>query len=130
MIASDGGGIPVERVAGGALAGVQAVVDKDLAAVVLAEAVGAGALLLLTDVRAVQRGWGTPGATPIRHLSLAEAQAGIADGTFAAGSMGPKVAAAAAFAARTGGLAAIGSLDEAAMVLRGEAGTRVGDATA
>ena len=127
VIASGGGGIPVQRVAGRGLTGVEAVVDKDLAAVVLAEAVGAEALLLLTDVRAVQRHWGTPDTTPIRHLSLAEAKAGIADGTFAAGSMGPKVAAAAAFAARTGGVAAIGAIDEAVNVLRGEAGTRIGD---
>jgi len=58
---------------------------------------------------------------------VTEAQAGVADGTFAAGSMGPKVQAAAAFVGQTGRLAAIGALDDAVAVLSGEAGTRIVD---
>jgi carbamate kinase len=125
VIASGGGGIPVRRLASGALAGVEAVVDKDYAAVVLAEAVHADALLLLTDVDAVYWAWGTPERSRIRRLAPEAARAWVRDGTFAAGSMGPKVTAAADFVRRTGGLAAIGALGEAAAVLAGEAGTRI-----
>lgn len=125
VIASGGGGIPVTRGAKGILAGVEAVVDKDLAAVVLAVSVEADALLLLTDVPAVHLGWRTPHAVPIERLSLAEAAAGVADGSFASGSMGPKVTAAADFVRRTGRFAAIGALADARAVLEGRAGTRL-----
>ncbi len=125
VIASGGGGIPVSRTEAGALVGLEAVVDKDLAAVVLAEAVGADALLLLTDVPAVHLRWGSTDGMPIRQLALAGASAGILDGTFAAGSMGPKVSAAADFVRRTGGYAAIGALADAVAVLDGRAGTRL-----
>lgn len=125
VIASGGGGIPVSRTSSGVLVGVEAVVDKDLAAVVLAEVVDADALLLLTDVAAVHLGWGTQDRSPILHLTLEEAAAGVKDGTFAPGSMGPKVTAAAAFVRRTGRFAAIGALEDAVAVLEGRAGTRL-----
>ncbi len=127
VIASGGGGIPVARRPGGALVGLEAVVDKDLAAVVLAEAVNADALLLLTDVSAAHLGWGAAEPLPIRRLTLAGATAGVEDGTFAAGSMGPKVTAAADFVRRTGGFAAIGALEDAVAVLDGRVGTRIVD---
>jgi carbamate kinase len=127
VIASGGGGIPVSRVPSGALVGVEAVVDKDLAAVVLAEGLDADALLLLTDVSAVHRRWGSPASKPIRRLTLADADTGVDDGTFAPGSMGPKVRAAAEFVRRTGGFAAIGVLGEAVAVLQGRAGTQIMD---
>ena len=125
VITSGGGGIPVSRGADGRFEGVEAVVDKDLAAVVLANAVGADALLLLTDVGNVQLGWNTPTRIPIRRLTVEAALAGARDGSFASGSMGPKVTAAAEFVGRTGRLAAIGSLPEAVAVLDGRAGTTV-----
>jgi carbamate kinase len=125
VIASGGGGIPVRRLVDGSLAGVEAVVDKDLAAVVLAEAVGADALLLLTDVDAVHTGWRGPDPQPIATLTAGDAERGVADGSFPAGSMGPKVSAAARFVRRTGRLAAIGALECAADVLDGLSGTRV-----
>jgi carbamate kinase len=125
VIASGGGGIPVSRVGSRGLAGVEAVVDKDSSAVILAEAVDADGLLLLTDVPAVFLGWDRGDHVPIRRLSVAGATAGVARGVFGAGSMGPKVAAAAAFVQRTGRLAAIGALEDAAEVLAGRAGTRV-----
>lgn len=125
VIASGGGGIPVRRTSSGELVGVEAVVDKDLAAVVLAACVDADALLLLTDVAAVQRGFGGPAPEAIARLSLAEAEAGVADGTFATGSMAPKVLAAATFVRQTGRVAAIGGLADAVAVLSGEAGTRI-----
>jgi carbamate kinase len=127
VVASGGGGIPVARSADGQLVGIEAVVDKDLAAVVLAEAVGADGLLLLTDVEAAHTGWGTPDRVPLRTLTLAGAVRGVSDGTFAAGSMGPKVTAAAQFVRQTGGLAAIGALEKALDVLEGRAGTRLVD---
>jgi carbamate kinase len=129
VIASGGGGIPVSRTRSGALVGAEAVVDKDLAAVVLAVSVDADALLLLTDVPAAHIGWGGRGAIPIRRLTLEGALAGVRDGTFATGSMGPKIAAAADFVRRTGGLAAIGALDDAVGVLEGRVGTRLVDET-
>jgi carbamate kinase len=125
VIASGGGGIPVRRLASGALAGVEAVVDKDYTAVVLAEAAGADALLLLTDVDAVYWAWDAPERSRIRRLTPEAAGAWARDGTLAAGSMGPKVMAASDFARRTGRLAAIGSLEQAKEVLAGQAGTRI-----
>jgi carbamate kinase len=125
VIASGGGGIPVSRLPSGALIGVEAVVDKDLAAVVLAKCVEADRLLLLTDVSAVHLRWGSPDSEPIRRLTPADADAGVEDGTFAAGSMGPKVRAAAEFVRRTGRFAAIGTLGDAVAVLEGRAGTQV-----
>jgi carbamate kinase len=125
VIASGGGGIPVSRGPSGALLGVEAVVDKDLAAVVLAESLDADALLLLTDVSAVHLRWGSPNPEPLRRLTLAEADSGVANGSFAAGSMGPKVRAAADFVRRTGRFAAIGLLGDAVAALEGRAGTRV-----
>jgi carbamate kinase len=127
VIASGGGGIPVSRRSDGSCDGVEAVVDKDLAAVVLAMVVGADALLLLTDVRAVHLGWGSPDRVPIRRLTLEGAAAGVSDGTFASGSMGPKVTAAAEFVRRTGRFAAIGALEDAVAVLQGRAGTQLVD---
>ena len=125
VVASGCGGIPVSRTQAGALVGVEAVVDKDMAAMVLAESVDADALLLLTDVAAAEFGWGAPERISIRRITVDDAVAGVADGTFAAGSMGPKVRAAAEFVRRTGKLAAIGALDDALAVLEGRAGTTV-----
>ena len=76
---------------------------------------------MLTDVPAVELGWGTPKARRLGDVTAAE----LSGMTFAAGSMGPKVRAACRFAERTGGLAAIGSLTEAAGILEGHSGTRI-----
>jgi len=78
-------------------------------------------LLLLTDVQAVMANWGTPDARPLRSLTVTEALGGA----FPAGSMGPKVEAAATFVKATGGFAAVGALEDAAAILSGEAGTRI-----
>jgi carbamate kinase len=123
VVCAGGGGIPVVFTPSG-LTGVEAVIDKDLSAALLAEKIGADFLLMLTDVAEVEAGWGTPAARPIRHTSPAE----LRGMDFAAGSMGPKVEAACRFAERTGGRAGIGRLDQAAEILRGEAGTIVAGA--
>ena len=121
VVCAGGGGIPVVCSDDAVLTGVEAVIDKDLTAALLAERLGADALLLLTDVVAVETAFGEPGSTPIASATVAE----LVGMGFAAGSMGPKVEAACRFVARTGGLAAIGSLNDAVAVLAGSAGTRV-----
>jgi carbamate kinase len=122
VVCAGGGGVPVVRdAATGLLRGTEAVVDKDLTAALLAEALDADALLLVTDVPAVQTGYGTPAATAIHHTTPARLRAG----SFPDGSMGPKVDAACRFAELTGGMAAIGALGAAAAMLRGESGTIV-----
>jgi carbamate kinase len=121
VICAGGGGIPVVADAHGAHHGVEAVVDKDLATARLAEELGADLLVLLTDVPAVEVEWGTPAARPLHDVSVRELQRY----RFAAGSMGPKVAAASSFVAHTGNPAAIGALADAAAVVHGTAGTIV-----
>jgi carbamate kinase len=126
VIASGGGGVPVAELPDGRFEGREAVIDKDLAAVVLARAVGADGLLLLTDVDAVYQGWGTASAEPIRQMSPEEAYAGLASGAWPAGSMGPKIRACADFLSHGGRFAAIGRLEDAAALAWGRAGTRFG----
>ena len=121
VICAGGGGIPVVRRADGSFTGVEAVIDKDLASSLLARELKADALLMLTDVDAVYRDWGSAAARPIRHSVPGELR-GLA---LAPGSMGPKVEAACEFVEQTGGVAAIGRLKDAARLLSGEAGTRV-----
>lgn len=122
-ICAGGGGIPVVR-DGGALVGVEAVIDKDLTSALLAHDLDADALLILTDIDRVVRHHGRPDAEPLDELGVAEAEAMVADGDAASGSMGPKLGAACR-AAREGRLAIIARLGAAAAALAGEAGTRI-----
>jgi carbamate kinase len=119
VVCVGGGGIPVVAGEHGALRGVEAVIDKDLSAALLATQLEADFLLMLTDVAAVERGFGTPQAEPIRRAGPDELRAL----DFGAGSMGPKVEAACRFVHATSGRAAIGALADAARIVRGEAGT-------
>jgi len=121
VICAGGGGIPVIQRADGSHAGVEAVIDKDLASSLLARSLRADALLLLTDVEAVYRDFGTSRADPIRHATPEQLRQFV----FAPGSMAPKVEAACEFVEATGGLAAIGRLDQVEAIWRGEAGTRI-----
>ncbi|NNG06065.1 MAG: carbamate kinase [Inquilinus sp.] len=121
VVCAGGGGIPVIETPSGGLAGIEAVIDKDLAASLLAAALGAEALLLLTDVDAVQAGWRTPAARPIPRATPAT----LRGHRFEPGSMAPKVEAACRFVETTGGVAGIGALADAAAILAGEAGTMV-----
>ena len=123
VICAGGGGVPVRRTADAQLRGVEAVVDKDSTTALLAESLGADALLLLTDVPAVQLDYGTPDARPIDRMSAEE----IERVQFPSGSMGPKVAAACRFVRATHKVAAIGSLDDAVQLLAGKAGTTIYD---
>lgn len=120
VVCSGGGGVPVvSENENGPFRGAEAVVDKDLVASLLARELVADTLLLLTDVAAVQDGYGTPRARPIRRATPAELRARA----FAAGSMGPKVDAACRVAEATGRPAAIGRLADAGALLAGKAGT-------
>ncbi len=121
VICVGGGGIPVRVDRTGALRGVEAVIDKDLSAALLARLLGADLLLLLTDVPGVVRGFGTSGATTVARATPAELRAL----ELPAGSMGPKAEAACRFVERTGATAAIGSLEDAPAIVRGEAGTAI-----
>ena len=121
VICSGGGGIPVMADGRGGLQGVEAVIDKDLAAELLARGVDAEGLLLLTDVDGVYQGWGTDEAVRLEQVSVAQLWAL----DLPAGSMGPKVDAVGRFVQHTGGFAAIGALADAEAILRGEAGTIV-----
>jgi carbamate kinase len=121
VVCVGGGGIPVMVDREGRLRGVEAVIDKDRAAALLAHGLGADALLLLTDVEAIERDHGTPQAARIARATPAELRAlDLPDG-----SMGPKAEAASWFAETTGGRAAIGALRDARAVLEGERGTCV-----
>jgi len=124
VICSGGGGIPVVARDGG-LHGVEAVVDKDLAAALLARLLGAELLLLLTDVPAIEEGFGTPAARRIERADPAQ----LRRLELAPGSMGPKAEAAARFVEATGGRAGIGALADALAIVNGDAGTIVAAAT-
>jgi carbamate kinase len=120
VICAGGGGIPVARANDGGFHGVECVVDKDLTSAMVADKLNADCLVMLTDVAAVYTGWGTPAAAEIRHATPASLQAG----SFAAGSMGPKIEAAIRFATATR-RACIGALDGLTDILAGRAGTTV-----
>jgi carbamate kinase len=131
VICAGGGGVPTTYAdepapSGRRLVGVEGVIDKDFASALLAIEIGADALLIVTDVDAVYENWGTSEQRAIRQATPQE----LSPVGFAAGSMAPKVRAACWFAERTGGFAAIGSIDETQALLSGEAGTRVAVETA
>jgi len=128
VICAGGGGIPVIRGGDGLLRGVEAVVDKDLTAALLARDLHADALLILTNVANVETDFATAAARPIGRTTPEALRAEV----FPAGSMGPKIEAACRFVEVTGNPAMIGSLDEAADLLRGTRGTIIepGDTSA
>lgn len=121
VICAGGGGVPVVSTPSGAWRGVEAVIDKDHTAALLARELRADLLLLLTDVDAVQLQWGTSAA---RRIHMATPLA-LRRERFAEGTMAPKVEAACRFVEATGHRAAIGCLEEASAILRGLAGTNV-----
>ncbi|WP_217922418.1 carbamate kinase [Miltoncostaea oceani] len=124
VVACGGGGVPVAR-DGEDLVGVDAVIDKDFAAALIGALVGADALLLVTGVDQVLLDFGTPQERPVATMTVAEARAHMADGQFPAGSMGPKIEAAAQFIAGGGSSAIVTSLERVAEALAGRGGTRI-----
>ncbi|EJX3180188.1 carbamate kinase [Salmonella enterica] len=120
VICNGGGGVPVVEKADG-YHGIEAVIDKDLSAALLASQIHADALLILTDADAVYLDWGKPTQHPLAQVTperLREMQ-------FDAGSMGPKVTACAEFVSHCRGIAGIGSLADGQAILAGEKGTLI-----
>ncbi|WP_435946323.1 carbamate kinase [Dryocola sp. BD586] len=120
VICNGGGGVPVVERADG-YHGIEAVIDKDLSAALLARQIEADALLILTDADAVYLDWGTATQRPITHITPQELD-GMA---FDAGSMGPKVSACSRFVAQCHGIAGIGALADGPAILAGEKGTLI-----
>ena len=124
VVTCGGGGIPVIENEDGTLEGVAAVIDKDYAAELLAEQIGAEELVILTEVEKVAINWGKPNQENLSHMTLAEAEKYVAEGHFAPGSMLPKVQAAMKFVtANPDKKAIITSLDKAIEALEGKTGT-------
>jgi len=123
VICAGGGGIPTAYLPGGkrTLVGAEAVIDKDLASELLARRLGADLFVMATDAEGVFADWGTPQQRLIERCTPDE----LERYEFAAGSMGPKVAAASRFVRATGRRAAIGSLEEIEAIVAGTAGTSV-----
>jgi carbamate kinase len=120
VVLAGGGGVPVVETSHG-LQGVEAVVDKDFAAALIAAELSADRLVLLTDVAGVMTDFGTP----TEQLVSSVARELLSHRAFPPGSMGPKVAAACRFVQETGNSAAIGGLDSAAAVIAGDSGTQI-----
>ena len=123
VICGGGGGIPIMYSSSdpAALVGVEAVIDKDLSSELLAEDVNADLFLMATDVDGVYLHWGSPEQQRLSRVTPEE----LSGHEFAAGSMGPKVEAAARFSTKTDRRAAIGSLADIAGIVAGTAGTSV-----
>ena len=123
VVAAGGGGIPVVAGEHGRLRGVEAVIDKDLTACLLARSVDADVLVIATDVANAAVDWGTPTQRDLRSVTVAGMRAHAADGQFASGSMGPKVEAALRFVEAGGPRSVITSLDRIGEALEERAGT-------
>jgi carbamate kinase len=123
VICAGGGGIPVIRRADGSLLGIEAVIDKDAASALLANELGADALLMLTDVEGVYDNWGTSQQKRIEHMTVIEAKSR----SYPTGSMGPKVEAAMTFVTNGGKISGIGKLEDAVSILNDNAGTVVSE---
>ncbi len=125
VIAAGGGGTPVVWDDALGWEGVDAVVDKDRVAAVLGRTLRADVLLILTQVEAVYRGWGTEAQVPVRRLTLGEARAMLADETLGRGSMRPKMEAAVEFVEQGGQRAVIAHLEQGVEALAGQTGTTI-----
>lgn len=125
VIAAGGGGIPVYRTRDGLLKGVEAVIDKDYTAALLATGVGADVLVILTGVDQVSLDFGTKDERPLRRMSASEARRHLEAGQFPEGSMGPKIRAGVEFVEQSGREVLITSADKLAQAMLGRAGTRI-----
>ena len=122
VIAAGGGGIPVVRGEHG-LCGVEAVIDKDLTAALLADGLEAEWLIILTDVPCAYENFGTERQSPVGRISVTQAQRLVEEGHFASGSMRPKMEAAIRFASKSGRKVAICDLPSLGEALSNRAGT-------
>jgi len=125
VIAAGGGGIPVRRDPGGRLVGVEAVIDKDHTASLLARTIGATLFVLLTQVAQVELDFGTPRARGIGQIAAGEMRRHLEEGQFPEGSMGPKIEGVLTFLDAGGTEAIITDAASFRAALRGRAGTRI-----
>ena len=125
VVANGGGGIPVVRSDDGRLHGVEAVIDKDLGAALLARSVDADRLVIATDVDHAIVGYGSDAAEPVGEIGVEKLRSYAAEGNFASGSMGPKVDAICRYVEQTGNVGVITSLGNIVAGSRGESGTVV-----
>ena len=125
VVACGGGGTPVYRHAEGGWEGLDAVVDKDFAAAILAEELAADVLLILTNVDGVYEGFGTPEARRMERLTVTDAERALESGALGVGSMGPKVRASALFVRHGGPRAIIAELGDGLRALEGKTGTSI-----
>ena len=125
VVAGGGGGVPVVQREDGALHGVAAVVDKDLASALLAADLRAAGLVILTNVSRVSLGFGTADERPIDRMNVADARRHLHEGEFPAGSMGPKVEAVCRFVEASGGTGVITSIERCEHGVYGRAGTLI-----
>lgn len=126
VICAGGGGIPVMRKATGGMEGVEAVIDKDRTAALLATELRADVLLMLTDVAAIFADWGQPSQRALDDITPEALEAF----SFDAGSMGPKVASVCSFVRAGGTMAGVGRLTDARAIVEGHAGTRISNTSA
>ena len=124
VIAGGGGGVPLVRRAGGRLERIEAVIDKDRTAAVLAASVGASTVIFLTGVPWVELNYGTPFSRRLETVTVTEMKRHLEQGQFPAGSMGPKVESA-IVAASNGAVALVTSADALPAALNSKAGTRI-----
>jgi carbamate kinase len=125
VVGAGGGGVPVVRAEDGTLHGVEAVIDKDLAAAVLGRTLDVDLLVIATDVDHVALGFGTPAEQPLHRVGVGELRKYEEEGQFASGSMGPKVEAACRFVETGGARTVITSLKRISDAVAGTAGTIV-----
>jgi len=125
VVAAGGGGIPVKRAADGTLAGVDAVIDKDRAAALLARLIGAEELLIVTGVDMISINFRKPDEKRLGRMTLAECELYMAEGQFPQGSMGPKIEAACDFLRHGGHRVIVSALENAAAAVDGKAGTSI-----
>ena len=125
VITSGGGGIPVMKLPSGELVGIEAVIDKDMAGMKLAQVVDGDIFLVLTDVDHVYINYGKEYEKPVRQMTIEEANGYLADGQFPEGSMAPKVRACIEFVKNGGERAIITSINNALSALNGNSGTEI-----
>lgn len=125
VITAGGGGVPVVMTDDKGLNGIEAVIDKDFSAAVVADMIHADRLVILTAVDEVTINYAKPDETPLHEISAEEIEKYATDGQFGAGSMLPKVQAAIGFVRSSGRTASIGSLDRVTEVLEGKSGTTI-----
>jgi carbamate kinase len=126
VISAGGGGIPVIRDNGGRIRGIEAVLDKDRTAALLAKILGVETLLILTDIEKVFINYGKPDQRALDRMTVQECRKYLGEGQFPAGSMGPKIESAVSFlSGSSGNRVSIASLEMAEEALKGSAGTTI-----